>query len=52
MKDRYKILAYMLCIAVILNIHDRDIFSHNTKTVVLTMSGILGLIIIYNFVNE
>tara|TARA_B100001564_G_C20627901_1_gene665609 strand:- start:259 stop:1557 length:1299 start_codon:yes stop_codon:yes gene_type:complete len=52
MKDRYKILAYMLCIAVILNIHDRDIFSHNTKTVVYTMSGILGLIIIYNFVNE
>jgi len=42
----------MLCTAVILYIHKNEIFSSNTNTVVYTMSAILGLIVIYNFVNE
>ena len=52
MSNRYKILTYMLCTAIISAIYTKQIFSDNTEIVVYTMSGILGLIIIYNFVNE
>ena len=52
MRNRYQLLTYMLCTAVILYIHNKEIFSNNTNTVVYTMSAILGLIVIYNFVNE
>lgn len=52
MSNRYKILTYMLCTAIILAIYTKQMFSDNTEIVVYTMSGILGLIIIYNFVNE
>ena len=52
MKNRYKILTYMLCTGLILYIHKRLIFGDNTNTVVYTMSAILAIIVIYNFVNE
>jgi len=53
MKNRYKILTYLLCIGVIANIKQREMFgTNNTNIVVYTMSGILGFIMIYNFVNE
>tara|TARA_B100000787_G_scaffold103451_2_gene76605 strand:- start:1643 stop:4861 length:3219 start_codon:yes stop_codon:yes gene_type:complete len=52
MRNRYKILTYMLCTAVIINISDKQIFGENTTTVVSTMSAILALIIIYNLVND
>ena len=52
MRNRYKLLTYMLCTAVIIYIKDKNIFSSNTNTVVYTMSAILILIAIYNFVTE
>lgn len=53
MKNRYKILTYLLCIGVIANIKQREMFgTNNTNIVVYTMSAILGFIVIYNFVNE
>ena len=48
MKNRYKILTYMLCTAVILAINRQQLFGSNTNVVVYTMSGILGILIIYN----
>lgn len=48
MKNRYKILTYMLCTAVILAINQQQLFGSNTNVVVYTMSGILGILIIYN----
>lgn len=52
MKNRYKILTYMLCIGVIFAIRVRQIFGNNTDIVVSTMSGILGILIIYNLINS
>lgn len=51
MKNRSKILTYMLCTSVILAINQRQIFGNNTSIVVYTMSGILGILIIYNLFN-
>ena len=52
MKNRYKILTYMLCVGVIFGIRVKQIFGNNTDIVVATMSGILGILIIYDLINS